>query len=373
MDRHELSKESNKHGFLEFWVEREGLEAPPQRKTVPYCWRWSNVYPLLREAAKIVPLEEAHRRGFLLANPGMHPRPFISSTLLGAYSLYNPGEIATVHRHTPSATRFVLMGDGGFTTVQGEKCSMSRGDVVLTPNGTWHNHGNDGTEPVIWFDVLDLPLAEACNGSDFEFDYKEPVSQTNAKELVERQYQTVTAPLDYSSKLYATGGILPRFLPHNRGRGFGSPQYVYRWKDTVSRLQELKEFEGDPRDGIVVEYVDPTTGSSALPTLSLRVQLLRASSMPEWQRNTSNTMFCVFQGQGRTEFEGTSLEWEQNDVFVAPSGYWYRNINVTNDDLILYSVSDSPALEKLGFLRSQGRNKGGEIAELTPNYSGFQK
>jgi gentisate 1,2-dioxygenase len=265
------------------------------------------------------------------------------------------------------------MGDGGFTTVQGEKCSMSRGDVVLTPNGTWHNHGNDGTEPVIWFDVLDLPLAEACNGSDFEFDYKEPVPHSNSKDLVERQYQTVSAPLDYSSKLYATGGILPRFLPHNRGRGFGSPQYVYRWKDTICRLQELREFEGDPRDGIVVEYVDPTSGGSALPTLSLRVQLLRANSVPEWQRNTANTMFCVFQGQGRTEFESTTLEWTQNDVFVAPSGCWYRNINATDDDLILYSVSDSPALEKLGFLRSQGRNSGGEITELTPNYYGSQK
>src|SRR4029077_2300487 len=298
MDRNTLGKESNKHGFLEFWLERKALEAPPQRKTIPYCWRWSAVYPLLQHAAKIIPLEEAHRRAFLLANPGMLPRPFISSTLLGGYSLYNQGEIATVHRHTPSATRFVLMGTGGFTTVQGEKCSMSRGDVVLTPNGTWHNHGNDGTEPVIWFDVLDLPLAEACNGSDFEFDYKEAIPSGDSTRMVERQDQTISALPDYSSKLYATGGIMPVFLPHSRGRGFGSPQYVYRWKDTLSRLEQLREFDGDPRDGIVVEYVDPTTGRSALPTLSLRAQLFRAKTMPEWQRSTANTMFCVFQGEG---------------------------------------------------------------------------
>ena len=51
--------------------------------------------------------------------------------------------------------------------------------------------------------------------------------------------------------------------------------YVYRWRDTYQRLRELRDLEGDPREGIIVEYVDPVTGNAVLPTLSFRVQLLK--------------------------------------------------------------------------------------------------
>lgn len=52
----------------------------------------------------------------------------------------------------------IVEGGGAYTTVNGEKCPMHRGDLILTPTGQWHEHGHDGTEPVVWLDVLDLPL-----------------------------------------------------------------------------------------------------------------------------------------------------------------------------------------------------------------------
>ena len=369
MDRQELSRESRKHGLIEYWLERKELEAPKQ-KAVPFCWRWSDIYPLLQQAAKIVPVEEAHRRALLFANPGMHPRPFITSTLYGACSLYNPGESAEVHRHMSSASRFALMGDGGFTTIEGEKCSMLRGDLIINPNGAWHDHGNEGSEPVIWVDVLDLPMAEAMNSSYFDFEYSEDSEHSNSAEPIKRRTQSITAPADYSSRLYATGGILPKFVSHKRGKGFGSPMYVYRWRDTYQRLRELRDLDGDPRDGIIVEYVDPVTGNAVLPTLSFSVQLLKSDFKPQWQRKTASTLFCVVQGKGRTEVDSDSFEWKENDVFVVPSWHWYRNTNTASDDLILFSVSDSPALEKLGFFRSQGKSQAGEIVDLVTDYRG---
>ena len=138
--------------------------------------------------------------------------------------------------------------------------------------------------------------------------------------------------------------------------------YVYRWRDTHRRLQELRDFEGDPRDGIIVEYVDPVTGRPVLPTLSFGVQLLK-SGFEQWQRKTASTLFCVVQGQGRADVEGDGFEWKENDVFVVPSWHWYRNVNTMNEDLILFAVSDGPALEKLGFFRSQGRTTAGEIVD----------
>ena len=34
---------------------------------------------------------------------------------------------------------------------------MQRGDVILTPSYTWHDHGLKGSKPMIWLDALDLP------------------------------------------------------------------------------------------------------------------------------------------------------------------------------------------------------------------------
>ena len=34
---------------------------------------------------------------------------------------------------------------------------MTRGDVILTPTWNWHDHGKDGSGPMIWLDGLDLP------------------------------------------------------------------------------------------------------------------------------------------------------------------------------------------------------------------------
>jgi gentisate 1,2-dioxygenase len=364
MERDELSQKSRQRGLVEYWLKRGEIEAP-KPKAIPFCWRWDDIYPLLSEAAKIVPVEEAHRRALLFVNPGMEPQPFITSTLYGACSLYNPGETAEVHRHMSSASRFALMGDGGFTTIEGEKCSMSRGDLIINPNGAWHDHGNEGHEPVIWVDVLDLPLAEALNSSYFDFDYSEVSASSNSKLPVKRRTQSVTLPEGYSTRLYSNGGIMPKFLPHKRGKGFGSPMFVYRWAQTLHCLQELRDLEGDPCDGIVVEYVDPVTGSSVLPTLSFRAQLFRPQIVPQWQRRTASVLFCVVAGRGRTELEGRTIEWKENDIFVVPSWHWYRNINAESDsDLLLYSVSDAPALEKLGYLRAQRKDEQGLILDL---------
>ena len=53
--------------------------------------------------------------------------------------------------------RFIIEGHGGFTAVHGRRIQMNRGDVILTPTWNWHDHGKDGSGPMIWLDGLDLP------------------------------------------------------------------------------------------------------------------------------------------------------------------------------------------------------------------------
>ncbi len=202
------------------------LEIPePRPRAEPYQWKWS----VLRERllnSKVPDLKEVHRRAFTLCNPGLGGRPHAATTLFAAISIYYPGDAAPVHRHTASASRFALEGTGGYTTVGGEMLDMRRGDLVITPNGEWHNHGNSGTEPVFWVDVLDVPLIEYVNSIMTEWDYRE-TDAASGKE-VKKTAQTVRYEHDHSQRVFSSAGIVPMTgWEERRNRRF-TPKYMYR-------------------------------------------------------------------------------------------------------------------------------------------------
>lgn len=357
-----LSQDAKSLNLVEFWEERADVELLQPRNRARACrWRWADIEPRLRVAAKTVPIEECERRALVFANPGLDGKPYITNTLFAAYSLYNPGERAPVHRHTPSASRFVLDGDGGFTVVEGEKLTMSRGDLILTPSGTWHDHGNDGREAVIWVDVLNVPLVESLNATQFEFGYTESDAQSNTGEPVPKSVQTVREADDHSQRLYGTGGIAPLFVSHRRGPTEHSPLFVYRWAATRAALERARDYPGSPYDGIIFEYVDPTTGGPVMPTMSFRSQMLRPREKTTAHRKTASTVFCVLEGEGYTEVEGARLEWTRNDVFTVPGWLWHRHVNTSGADAFLYTVTDEPAMKKLGLFREQARGEDGVV------------
>lgn len=349
-----LSKEAGDLSMVPFWDVRGEIEpTEPRPRVHPHIWKWKDVEPRLRRSADVIPLENAERRALLCSNPGLSPKPYMTDTILAAYSLYNPGEQAPVHRHTSSASRFLLEGSGGFTTVDGEKCMMSRGDLILTPNGTWHDHGNDGDQPIIWMDVLDLPLAESLNNSIFEFDYTEIDEQSNTGEPLRRVTQNIRHPADHSTRLYGRGGMKPLFSDQVRGRPGNSPMLIYKGDDTLTLLKSAREYPGDPHDGIIIEFVNPATGGPVLSTLSYRAQLLRPGECTHPHRHTASTIYCVIDGNGTTHVNGTELHWERNDAFCVPGWAWHSFENKTSEDAILYSVTDAPTLEKLGLYREE--------------------
>ena len=363
--RKTLASDAKALNLVEFWEERADVELlAPRRKAVAHRWRWADIEPRLRVAARTVPIEECERRALVFANPGLDGKPYVTNTLFAAYSLYNPGEQAPVHRHTPSASRFVLDGDGGYTAVEGEKLRMARGDLILTPAGTWHDHGNDGREPVIWVDVLDVPLVESLNATRFEFDYAEANAGSNTGDPVRRPVQTIRAPEHHSTNLYGTAGLLPLFASDRRGAARHSPMFIYPWAETRQALDRLRAYAGSPYDGILLEYVDPTTGGSVMPTMSFRSQLLRAGEHTRAHRKTASVVYCVLDGEGWTEVEGQRFEWRRNDVFTVPGWLWHAHANAGSGDAVLYSVTDEPALRKLGLFREEGRAADGTIESV---------
>jgi len=64
-------------------------------------------------AGELTPVEKAERRVLFLIDPGRGPGSMqVTSTLYVGFQLLMPGEVAPAHKHTPSAARIVVEGDG---------------------------------------------------------------------------------------------------------------------------------------------------------------------------------------------------------------------------------------------------------------------
>jgi gentisate 1,2-dioxygenase len=335
-----------------------------QLKATPHRWRWREISPYLDRIAEIArnadvsPIEFADRQQFLLTNPGLGGRLQVAATIRCAVSIYLPGDVAPVHLHAPNASRTILSENGGYTTIEGERCEASRGDLILTPNGTWHDHGNDGATPVVWADILDFPLLEFldCNWIDEDFP-GERAGNARAQAPVHGN--------GYSARLYGAGGIVPGFVSHQRGIGHAtSPVFHYRGSAIREALSALRGEKGDAYEGISLRFVNPATGASVFPTLDYSAQLLRPGEETRWKRETANAFYIVLEGTGTTEIGGKSFDWAENDIFVIPNFRWRRHLNRGTRDAVLYVCSDAPLLEKIGQYRAQGRASDGEVVQL---------
>ena len=345
----------------------EGKVAAGQMKAAPHHWRWREIKPYLDQIAQIAatadvpPVEFAERQQFLLTNPGLGGRLQVAASIRCAVSIYNPGDLARAHLHTPNASRTILSASGGYTNVEGERCEAVRGDLILTPNGTWHDHGNDGAEPVIWIDTLDWPILEFLDCIWLDEDMPPAIVDAGANVPI----QKATQASGFSQRAYGQGGLVPTFLPHNRGIGHGvSPHIHYRARDIRAALDGLKRETGDPHEGIGLDILNPVTGAPLFATLGFGAQLLRAGEDTAPKRETASVVYAVLEGRGQTEVAGRTFDWEENDIFVVPSFLWRRHMNTGPKDAVLYTMHDRPLLEKICQYRAQGRGRDGKVVQL---------
>jgi gentisate 1,2-dioxygenase len=157
----------------------------PTSVTQPNLWNYSTIGPLLMRAGELTLVEKAERRVLFLIDPGRGAAAMqVTSTLYIGFQLLMPGETAPAHKHTPSAARIVVEGEGAFTVVDGEKLPMVAGDLILTPSGAWHDHGHGGNKPVVWLDALDLPLFVYLEASyAIEAALQKPLNRPDSSEV----------------------------------------------------------------------------------------------------------------------------------------------------------------------------------------------
>jgi len=303
----------------------------------PFLWKWNDIYPGLMKAAQLVPMEDTGRRTVMLRNPSLNGR--MSNTIHMSVQCVMPGEVAEAHRHTTAAIRYVIQGvKGAYTVVDGEPFPMETGDLVTTPGWTFHDHYNEGTEPVLWLDVLDARIPALARGLGEPFpDRQQPRSR----------------PVDFSRRTLGrakASSLMRREDPT-------PPPFRYPWRDAEAAIRALKESEVelDPHDGLQLTYTHPLRGGATLPTFNCELDVLTPKLVTQDHRHISTTIYQVFRGSGATVVDGEQLEWSQGDIFVVPPWNWHHHENRSDSDAILFAVDDWPTFKALALYREEAR------------------
>lgn len=304
----------------------------PDRRTQPVVWRYRDIRPDLLKAGELAPIEKAERRVLALANPGLGLENVQATpSIFIGLQMILPRETAPNHRHSPSAVRMVIEGEGGFTVVQGEKCPMEKGDLILTPSGLWHQHGHSGSGPVIWLDALDLPIVRALEASY----------------ALEGEPQVVRNEPDSSQSRYRRAGLVPyRSLDARRTR---YPLLRYPWKEVREALTALADVT--PKSELVqLAYVNPETGRECMPVLGFSAIMLRPGETIAVQRRSASAVLHVIEGDGEAEVDGVTLGFTDSDTLAIPTHAKVLLANrKTKSPAFLFQIDDAPLQRKCGF------------------------
>lgn len=304
-----LIKGASEAYAVPLWPQMVRFNPPePNPRCVPYVWDYERIRPYLVRAGELVQEKDAERRVLMLVNPAREG-PYTTDTVYAGLQLVMPNETAPAHRHVAFAMRFVIEGNGGFTAIHGKRIAMNRGDVILTPTWNWHDHGKDGSGPMIWLDALDLP-------SFIHF----PVH------FVEH----------YDKPRYPAEDIDTSQSP-----------IVFPW---IKMQEQLDEMEGEwvSREYLKADgsYVSKTLGPSA-------ERINRGASSPP-VRETASSVYHVIVGSGYSEIGGKKYEWRTGDTFCIPSWYKYQHFAGSSETVYLYRFDDKPMIKALGFYRWEG-------------------
>ena len=292
-----------------------GISIEPHSKAVPYLWRWRDLRPQAVRAAELVGTQQAERRVLRLTNPEL-PGTSASNTLVANIQIVMPGEIARAHRHSAAALRLIIEGRGGYTVVNGERVPMFPGDLILTPNWSWHDHANDTDEPMIWLDGLDTPLVRMLEAGFYE-EYH-------------RERQDIGASVNLSP-------------------------WHYPMSEMRAALQRAAADAGDTGDGINLEYTNRATGGPVMPTIACHMQLLCPGERTQARRRVCCTNYHVVEGGGYSMVDGQRLDWEYKDVFTVPTWTFHEHVNSGDSPAFLFSFSDAPVMKALSLYREETR------------------
>ena len=327
----EYVEDLRQQNLVPLWPSLRGVLPPekPRPNTQATAWSYQALKPLLLKAGELTPIEKAERRVLVLANPGHGLEKMqASAAMYLGMQLLLPGEWAPSHRHTPNAVRMIVEGEGAYTTVDGQKCPMSRGDLILTPTGLWHEHGHDGTEPVVWLDVLDLPL----------------VYYMEASYHINGSRQTVKP--GRGDRTYAKGGMVPTQVFERSKSAY--PMLRYPWVEARAALESLALDQPD-LDTVQITYVNPETGDDAENILGFYALMLRPGQTLNLPARSPACVFHVIEGGMDVQVQEQHFKLVEADTCCTPG---YTTVTLRNhradQPTYVFMADEAPLHRKLG-------------------------
>lgn len=311
----------------------------PRSASVPVLWRYRDLRSHVLRSVDLVTPEKAGRRVVYLNNPGRRDVSAAVGWLYSGLQVMNPGECASAHAHSASALRFIMEGQGAYTVVDSHKMTLGANDFVLTPNGTWHEHGvsAEGT-PCIWQDGLDIPLVNALEAAFY-------VVHPDLK-------QAVSFPVDDSTATWGGVALRPQIVGWSKPY---SPLFKYEWAATYEALCRYAAVsDGSPYDGVLMNYVNPLNGGPVMPTIGASMQLLRPGEQTKAHRHTGSFIYQVAKGEGFSIINGQRFDWRERDIFCVPSWAYHEHANMSStDNACLFCFNDLPVMHSLGLYREE--------------------
>ncbi len=343
--------ELERHSVGALWTVANKIEPwQPQSRSVPVIWRFGDLRAHVLRSVQLVTPEKAGRRVIYLNNPGRSDVAAAVGWIYAGLQVMNPGEVASAHRHSASAIRFIMEGSGAYTVVDGHKMTLGANDFVLTPNGTWHEHGvaAEGTL-CIWQDGLDIPFVNAMEANFYEVhpDLRQPVCH----------------PVDDMTKTWGNAGLTPGGQTWSRDY---SPMFKYEWAPTYEALTRYSGCtDGSPFDGVLMDYVNPVTNGPVMKTLGASMQMLRPGEHTRAHRHTGSHLYHVARGRGHSVIDGQRFDWSERDIFCVPSWAWHEHANASDsEDACLFCLHDQPVMRALGLYREQALGENGGFQPL---------
>jgi gentisate 1,2-dioxygenase len=334
-----LYAEMEPEGLFPLWETLSELVPPsPNSSARVHKWSYDTARNYLMRAGELISANQAERRVLILENPGLPGQSSVTPSLYAGLQLILPGEVAPAHRHSQCALRFVLEGEGAYTSVDGERAIMQPFDLVLTPGGQWHDHGNPTDIAMIWLDGLDIPTVRHF---DAGFSEKYP----------KEQVPTRVAPNDslsrYGRNLRPLRGRIAD------GRPARQPLFYYPYHEWRTALDTLAASgtDIDPHLGHALEFLNPADGGEIMPTISAHVRLLPAGFESRNRRSSDGTIFVVVEGIGEAVIEGDRIALEPRDILAVPS---WRTVRFrAKNQMVLFGYSDKACQQKLSLYREE--------------------
>ena len=214
---------------------------------------------------------------------------------------------------------------------------MRSGDFIITPSWTCHDHGNDGADPVVWLDGLDIPLVALPRRRlrrEERRASRRPTRARGRRAAALRQQHAAARPRADAARAVAR-------LQSIRSRA------------RAKRSPASRRGDADPHFGFKLRFVNPATGRSPMPTIGTFAQRLPAGFETRPYRSSDGTVLRL---PRRRAAGRRSADASRSTSAGATSSSCRRGSRARSRrrrDASLFSFSDRPVQQVLGLWREE--------------------